>query len=59
MNREMTVKQDSAVITSNHTALGTGWKLGRIKEEIQMIRHIAKAKAHLLLLLFYIWLMLP
>lgn len=54
MNREMTVKQDSTVITSNHTALGTGWKLGRIKEEIQMIRHIAKAKAHLLLLLFYI-----
>lgn len=31
MNREMTVKQDSTVITSDHPALGTGWKQGRKK----------------------------
>lgn len=34
MNRKMKVQQDSAVITSNHATLGTGWKLGRMNKEI-------------------------
>ena len=34
MTRKMEVRQDSAVITSNHATLGKGWKLGRMNKEI-------------------------
>lgn len=43
MNQEVTVKQHSPVITSYPLALGIGQKLGRIKEEVQMIHHRAKS----------------
>jgi hypothetical protein len=58
MNTELTMNQDSTVVTSNHPALGTEWKTGRIKGEIPLIHHIAKVEAHLLLLLFCFWLFL-